>query len=279
VASQPPVPLMRRARHRARTQVFEYPALYLPFARYKYQGHSPEVIGSRTELVIDGYFRSANTFAVYAFQLSQDKPVRLAHHLHAPAQLITAARCGIPALLLLRDPEGAILSELLYDDVALPDALVAYSRFYTCLIPYLDSFVVGEFGEVTRDFGAVVRRVNARFGTAFNQFRHTEESTRECFALMKYRGTLSETVYGFESGVVSRAELRQQLPALARQPQPPEFRGAWAPSVDRARLRPALRECWSQPRVARLRDRAQSVYRAVRAAAAPAQTVRRGPGS
>ena len=271
MASLPPVSPVRRARHRVRTQVFEYPALYLPFARHKYRGHSPEVISSRTELVIDGYFRSANTFAVWAFQLSQDRPVRLAHHLHAPAQLITAARAGIPALLLLREPEGAILSELLYDSVALPDALVAYSRFYTCLLPYLDSFVVGEFEQVTHDFAAVVRRLNERFGTRFSQFHHCAENAQECFALMEYRGTLSETVYGFESGVVSLQELRRQLPVLARQAQPPHFRQAWIPSQDRARLRPVLREQWLRPEFARHRERAESVYRAVRGKASLAR--------
>jgi len=274
VALQASVSPVRRARHRVRTQIFEHPALYLPFARHKYRGHSPEVISSQTELVIDGYFRSANTFAVWAFQLSQDEPVRLAHHLHAPAQLITAARRGIPVLLLLRDPEGAILSELLYDNVALADALVAYSRFYSCLLPHLDSFVVAEFEQVTHDFGRVIRRLNEHFGTSFSEFLHSAESTRECLALMNYRGTLSEIVYGFESGVVSLAELRQHLPTLARKPQPPHFRNAWVPSANRASLRPALRECWLQPDVARLRKRAQSVYHAVREAADPAGTKR-----
>ena len=264
MTSLAPVSPVRRTRHRVRTQVFEYPALYLPFARHKYRGHSPEVISSETELVIDGYFRSANTFAVWAFQLSQERPVRLAHHLHAPAQLIAAARAGVPALLLLREPEGAILSELLYDRVALADALIAYSRFYTCLLPYLDSFVVGEFEQVTHDFAAVVRRLNERFGTGFSEFHHSAENTRDCFALMDYRGTLSETVYGFESGVVSLEELRLQLPALARKAQPPHFRQAWIPSQDRARLRPVLREQWFRPEFARHRERALSAYRTVR---------------
>jgi len=51
--------LVRRARHRLRTRVSEYPRLYLPFARHKYPGPSPEVISAETELVIDGYTRSA----------------------------------------------------------------------------------------------------------------------------------------------------------------------------------------------------------------------------
>src|SRR6266702_5655357 len=105
--------LARRARHRVRARVCEYPGLYLPFARHKYPGPSPEVISSVTEFVIDGYTRSASTFAVYALQLSQDKPVRLAHHLHAPAQLIRAARRGVPALVLIRESQGAILSKLI----------------------------------------------------------------------------------------------------------------------------------------------------------------------
>src|SRR5215831_17383610 len=92
------VTLTRRVRHRLRTRFTEFPRLYLAFARHKYPGPSPEVISSATELVIDGYTRCASTFAVYALQLAQDKPVRLAHHLHAPAQLVAAARAGVPAL-------------------------------------------------------------------------------------------------------------------------------------------------------------------------------------
>jgi hypothetical protein len=246
--------------------VFEYPAIYLPFARRKYRNYSL-VISSDTELVIEGYFRSANTFAVHAFQLSQEKPVRLAHHLHAPAQLITAARRGIPTLLLLRNPDGAILSELLYDNVALPDALDAYTRFYTCLLPYLESFVVGEFEQVTHDFGAVIRRVNARFGTNFIEFNHTDETVHECFELMNYRGSLSETVYAFESGMVSLGELRRQLPALAHLPQLPEFRQAWVPTEERARLRQPLRERLLDPGMAQRRARAQAIYHQVLTAA------------
>lgn len=244
--------------------VFERPGVYLPFARWKYPGPSPAVIGPETDLVIDGYFRSANTFAVYAFQLSQHKPVRLAHHLHAPAQLIMAARNGIPALLLLREPRGAILSELLYDDVALPDALVAYARFYTSLFPYLDSFVVGEFAQVTSDFGAVIHRLNARFGTSFGEFRHNEAAARECLTLVRQRGTSSEVLLGFESGVVTRDEMRRELPLLERKPTPPELREAWVPSQQRSRAKAALLEQWLSPSLTRLRNRAESVYEQVR---------------
>src|SRR5690349_7487722 len=194
------VAAMRRARHLLRTRVSAHPRLYLPFARHKYPGPSPEVIGPQTQLVIDGYTRCATTFAVYAFQLAQDRPVRMAHHLHAPAQLIEAARRGIPALLVIREPEGAILSQLVREPkVDMRDALSAYARFYDLLVPHRERLQVGEFGQVTSDFGAVIRQLNERFGTRFAPFEHTEASARQAFELIKERPTLSTAVLGFES--------------------------------------------------------------------------------
>ena len=62
-------------------------------------------------------------------------------------------RTLIPALVVIRKPEGAILSQVIREpDVALRDALVAYRKFYSTLLPYRSSFVVGEFNQVTRDF-------------------------------------------------------------------------------------------------------------------------------
>lgn len=240
--------------------VSEHPSLYLPFARRKYPGPSPEVIGPETELVIDGYTRSATTFAVYALQLSQANPVRLAHHLHAPAQLIEAARRGVPALVLIREPQGAVLSQVVREPwVTVSGALIAYSRFYTCLVPYRDRFVVGEFEQVTTDFGAVVRRLNTRFGTSFAEFAHTEARVREVLDFSGLRGTLSRTLLGFESGTVSRSELTEALTAL-RGVKSLEGKEAWVPSADREETKRSLHQQWTHPSLAGLRNRAQTVY-------------------
>jgi hypothetical protein len=250
----------RRARHRLRTYVSEHPLGYLSFARYKYTRHGVEVIGTDTELVIDGFTRSATTFAVYAFQLSQDRPIRLAHHLHAPAQLIEAARRGIPALVLIRQPQGAILSQLIREpDVALRDALFAYSRFYEHLLPYRKSFAVGEFKQVTHEFGAVIRRLNARFGTHFAEFTHSNANVRECFELCRLRETVSPPLLGFESGLVTRDQVRGELQSI-RGAAPQDEPEAWVPSAQRERAKEALRDQWLQPSLARLRDRAELAY-------------------
>ena len=261
------VTLARRARHRFRTRLSESPVLYLPLARLKYPGPSPEVISPATELVIDGYTRCASTFAVYALQLAQPEPVRLAHHLHAPAQLVAAAQAGVPGLAVIREPQGAILSQLVREpDVALRDALIAYTRFYRRLLSCRDRLVVADFEEVTSDFGAVTRRINDRFGTAFAEFEPTEQNTNRCFELIKLRGTLSPVLLGFESGTVTAEDLLPEIALLTRhsQEQAGARTAAWVPSGDRDRSKAALLEQWDQPGLALLRERARWVYQAFR---------------
>lgn len=248
-----------RARHIVRTRFSEYPQVYLPFARVKYPGPSPEVISDATELVVDGYTRSASTFAVYALQLAQDRPVRMAHHLHAPAQLVEGARRGLPSLLVIREPRGAILSQMVREPgVALRDALVAYIRFHAKLLPYRDSFVVGEFEEITHDFGVVIRRLNARFDLDLAEPRPGQ--AEECFAFIAQRARLSPVLLGFESGTASKEAALTELERLSAEPSTSEQRETWVPSDERRRAKEALAAQWNRKRYARLRQRAQEMY-------------------
>ena len=247
----------RRARHVVRSWVSEKPA-YLPFARRRYPGPSPEVIGPATEIVIDGYTRCASTFAVYAFQLAQERPVRMAHHLHAPAQLIAAAKVGLPTMVVIRDPEGAVLSQAVREPgVALRDAFWAYERFYARLLPFRSSFVVADSTEVTTDFASVVRRLNARFGTSFREFEPSEENLDRCLALMRERSKLPEALLRFESGTAS---LEDALSAVAHPDGVREETEAWVPSAEREQRKDALRADLLHPRLERSRARARATY-------------------
>src|SRR6478609_5994562 len=239
--------LRDRFHHVLRTVVSERPAIYLPFARRKYPGPSPEVISDETEFVIDGYTRCASTFAVYAFQLAQPRPVRMAHHLHAPAQLIAAARADIPTLVVIREP-----------GVSIRDALFSYTRFYDKLEPYRSSYVVADFEETTTAFGHVIRRVNERFGTCYAEFDHTDENVARCVELIKERPKLSPYLLGFESGTVT---LEQATKALSETESiSEEAQRAWVPSTGRSSEKDALRAHWKEPRYEIARRRAYDVY-------------------
>ena len=152
-----------------------------------------------TRLIIEGFPRSANTFAVVAFQQAQPEDVRLAHHLHMPAQVLQAVRWQIPALVLIRRPEDAVTSLVIRNPQSVDQALRHYTTFYETVAGYRDSFVLGLFEEVVGDYGKVVRRVNDRFGTGFSEFVHTEEEVRKVFARIeeidrtKYKGTVWES--------------------------------------------------------------------------------------
>jgi hypothetical protein len=186
--SQPRAPLGTlprlavRAAYEVKTLASARPSLVVRATRWR--GHG-EVVGPRTDVLIDGYPRSANQFAVAAFRLAQGRPVSVAHHTHAPGHVIAAVRLGVPAIVLVRDPEESVLEFVIVRPaLTIRQALRGWVRFYSTLLPHRSRFVVGAFPQVTKDFGVVIRRLNEQAGTAFKEFDHTEENARECFRQM-----------------------------------------------------------------------------------------------
>ena len=178
-------PLVGSPRHALRRSVMMHPSLYLPLARWK---RAESVLDARTELVVDGMERSANTFAVIAFQFAQNGHVRVAHHMHAVAPLLEAAADGVPALITARAPEPTILSAMIRQPrVTARQWLKTYAAFYGRLMAARDGFVVATFEEVTSDFGGVIGRVNDRFATTFREFDHTQDNVAAVFALIDER--------------------------------------------------------------------------------------------
>ena len=140
------------------------------------------VVTPDTQLVMEGFPRSANSFARVAFNRAQSERVRIAHGLHVPAQVIRAARWQVPTLVLIRKPKDAVLSFAIRDPISVDQALRYYLSFYETVEGYRDSYVLGLFEEVTGNFGGVIRRINDRFGTTFSVFRHDQRNVDGVFA-------------------------------------------------------------------------------------------------
>ena len=140
------------------------------------------VVTPDTQLVIEGFPRSANTFARVAFNAAQSGRVRIAHGLHVPAQVVRAAQLRIPTLVLIRKPKDAVLSFAIRDPITVDQALRYYISFYETSEKYRDAYVLGLFEEVTEDFGEVIRRINNRFKTNFAPFTHDERNVDGVFA-------------------------------------------------------------------------------------------------
>lgn len=225
----------RRGLFEAKTIVAKYPALAMPIARRR---HGVPV-DERTRIVIEGFPRTGTSFAVAAFDLAQGGTVRIACHVHAPAQILGGLRRGLPVVAIAREPEDTVLSFMIRNPhLGASTGLRGYLRFYEPLHPHLAGIVVGTFDQVTDDVGAVIRRVNERFGTDFAAFEQTEENVRRVFEAI-------ETDY------------RKRLPegeALERE--------VARPSEWRRERKEELRAAYRSPGTAGLRRRAERVFEA-----------------
>ncbi len=186
----------------------KHPAIFFPVYS-TLRGGSRQVVKPDTEILIEGFPRSANSFAVVAFRRAQRRKVRLANNLHVPAQVIRAARLRVPALVLIREPKDAVASLAIRDPISIERALKFYVSFYETAADYKDSFVLGLFEDVTSDYGAVIERINARFGTDFTPFRHTGRNVERVFARI-------EKVYERDFSGASSMEEAVSRPSGAR---------------------------------------------------------------
>ncbi len=135
------------------------------------------IVGSHTELVIDGFPGSANSFATAAFRHSQTRPVELAHHMHSPVQIMQAIHLETPVIVTVRDPRGATLSlTSRWPYLSVAQGLRNYTHFYRKLLPYSDKMVISAFERTIKEFDDVIQETNQRFHTNFAPFDNTEEN-------------------------------------------------------------------------------------------------------
>jgi len=195
----------------AKSQLATVRPVAIPLARIR--GHG-EVVRPGTHVAIESFPRCGSSFAVAAFRLAQEpRAVRIAHHTHMPAQVMEAARLGIPVIVLLRAPGDAVLSHVIYRPaLSIEDSLRGYVRFYEPLRSVRHAFVIGMFDEVVEDFGLVIDRLNARFGTRFARFipdrKNLERLAHEIEMDYRSRATSDEEL---ERTIPWPSEAREQV--------------------------------------------------------------------
>lgn len=137
----------------------DFDALHRDMVR-RYQPHL--VCGPETDIVIEGYPRSSNSFTIWMLTVLQGgKPdLRIAHHIHSIENLRLGLHFGKPLLLLLRAPQDAILSYMIYSDRTVEYATDRYVRFHSDVLALPRMPAVVDFETVVSDFNQVVRVVN-----------------------------------------------------------------------------------------------------------------------
>lgn len=195
-----------------------------------------------TELLIEGYPRSGNSFVEAAFLCAQPSKVRLAHHCHAAAQVLLGAKWRVPTLVIIRDPLEAACSLIMHHpDIFTPEtALQEYLVFYRAIFPVRDKFVLADFKQVTTDLGVAIKAVNQKYDTGFGVFEHNEANVAKAYALLedisRTRGTAS-------------ADGEPYSPAKSEQEK-----------LERAREKQRIREAFDPPLVQSLLAEARTLY-------------------
>jgi hypothetical protein len=162
-----------------------------------------------TGVVIEGFPRSANSYARIAFLLA-NPDVEVCSHTHSYRTVTRAIELGVPVIVLIRDPEEAIASSTQYEGGVKPIvAIRGYRKFHRHIarIPS-DRLVLADFDEVVRDFGSVIARCNAELGTSFGVYERTPENEAKIRDVL---GTMQEAAIPAEL-----REVRSGLPERAR---------------------------------------------------------------
>ena len=177
-----------------------------------------------TDLVVEGFPRSGNTFTVFALEDASGHELNIASHVHQPSQVKLALARGIPTVLVIRDPLAALASYLVYDQrFSASEVIKEYCSYHRELVPYVERLLICGFDEVTSQMPSVVDRINQRYSLEISPFNDEPSRVQEVMARIEWRHKLIH-------------------------PRLDPAQSAASPQLDRRKLTVQMREALAHPR-------------------------------
>jgi len=167
--------LHRGVRQRIWTRIIDNPVLARAYYRL-----DPDVrdlrLRAETDLVVEGFPRSANTYTAEAIKLANPE-ITLTHHLHQPLVIEWAVARGVPTILTIREPDAVVASLTAFTPGMQPEAIyTAYAEYYERLLPLVPHLVIADFNQLTTDIGCVLSRVQTHYGMTLRAPRSSDQS-------------------------------------------------------------------------------------------------------
>jgi hypothetical protein len=139
-------------------------------------------ITAETELVVEGFPRSGNTFTVFALLNATGSRLHIASHVHHPSQIKLSVERGVPTVLVVRNPVDCLSSYLAYGQHGrAATVLKEYAGYHRELVPYVDRILVCDFDEITTDLSSIILRINERFSMAIPPFDQSTPNVEQVF--------------------------------------------------------------------------------------------------
>lgn len=140
-----------------------------------------------TRFVIEGFPRSGNSYALETFLHSnRDLVGAIGSHAHSPAQLVRAKRLGIPTLLLIREPVGAVTSYMTYQQahgrrIGAREALTEYIKYHENVLRHCGYPVIADFSDIIDNIAPSILEINRKFGSNFTPYTPSADREKEVF--------------------------------------------------------------------------------------------------
>lgn len=184
------------------------------FFMFFYPRHKRLIANRKSELVIEGYPRSGNTFCVVAFSEAQNRKVHIAHHTHAPLQVKLAAYHKVPVIVLVRNPIDLFKSFLImYPRLTLSTIAHGYNEFYNFVLKKNYICTIVPFNSLVSDFGKVIDKVNEKNNREFHSVvqnkKHENDVFKKIESIKRLKGTAYETMVSIPNA--GREKLKKNL--------------------------------------------------------------------
>lgn len=166
-----------------KTFVAKHPTLYPLYWIYPKFRH--RLVAENTEICIEGFPRSGNTFAFHTFKYFNPE-VLTAHHVHAPVQISKAINNKIPCILMIRNPLDTIASLIIVDnDLKIETALKHYISFYKRVLKYKEDIIIADISTINNEFDKLINKINLDFNKSYNSKSLSQELIKDIKEIVK----------------------------------------------------------------------------------------------
>ena len=190
------------------------PKFYYTFYARRYPFSAMKVT-HKTDICIEGFPRSANSYATVSFKLV-NHGVKVGHHLHVAAQAVRAVSYKIPTMVVLRAPEEAVASFMVFQNsFNAPLYLNAYTQFHQRLKNISGQILFISFETVTTNMNICISELNSKFNVNFETIPNLKERQDEI--IQKLKGVNARFFDGQKNKSMYPDKLRETLKETARQ--------------------------------------------------------------
>lgn len=179
----------------------------LRLLKFHDEKYSRLLVSKDTDICIEGYPRSANSFAYHLFS-KWNPGLKIGRHLHIPQQLVRSVRFKVPIIVLIRQPLEAVSSLAIgLPNVEVEELLGMYVDFYRCALEYKEECVFSSFDTTTQNFSLAVEQLNDKHLSKFVHASINEEESNTIFEGLREH---SKRI-GWESMTSAPDQLRDPL--------------------------------------------------------------------